>query len=183
MLRFANEGLLGNMFSKGHFFGGEGENMRKYHKFLFSGQNLSLLLFAGVVAVSGCTGTQNGPFAGMEAPKEEPSALTPGMTKKTITKGQTKQSEIMQVFGPPDYVTSTSSGGEMWGYDRVSREVASNAFGIGILGGGLPGGALLGGIASARTETTKQTVRTMFLLVYFDKNDTVTDYKISATRF
>jgi len=131
----------------------------------------------------GCSGTQNRPFESIGEPEEKPNALTPGMTKTIIKKGETKQAEVMQVFGPPDYVTSTASGGIMWGYDRVSREVASSSFSLGLLGGGLPGNALIGGVAGAKSSNISQTVRTIFLLVYFDKTDTVTDYKISATRF
>ena len=65
----------------------------------------------------------------------------------------------------------------------MSLETACSAFGIGVLGGGLPGGGLIGGIASARSDSTTQTVKTIFLLIYFDKNETVADYKLSATLF
>ncbi len=119
----------------------------------------------------------------LEQPEETKSALTPGMTKKTIVKGKTTQAEVMEVFGPPDLVTTTSSGGEMWGYDRVSRDVTYNAFGIGGIGGAGVGGGIIGGGVAARTGSQTQTVRTMFLLIYFDKKDKVVDYKISATRF
>ena len=34
----------------------------------------------------------------------------------------------MEIFGPPDMVTRSGSG-EMWGYDKVSREVAESATG------------------------------------------------------
>ena len=56
------------------------------------------------------------------------SALTPGMVVKHIQKGKTTQAEIMETFGPPDMVTR-SGPGEMWGYDKVSREVAEAATG------------------------------------------------------
>lgn len=129
-----------------------------------------------------CAQNQDARFEGLEQPIEKQSSLTPGATKKTIVKGKTKQSEILEVFGPPDLITTTTSG-EMWGYDRVSRETASSAFGIGVLGGGLHGAGFLGGVAGARSDSTTQTVKTLFLLIYFDKNETVADYKLSATRF
>lgn len=143
---------------------------------------MRVLTLIALVTAMGCAQSQDARFEGLEQPIEKQSSLTPGATKKTIVKGKTRQSEILEVFGPPDLVTTTSSG-EMWGYDRVSRETASSAFGIGVLGGGLPGAGLLGGVASARSDSTTQTVKTIFLLIYFDKNETVADYKLSATRF
>ncbi len=50
------------------------------------------------------------------------------MVVKNIQKGKTTQAEIMEIFGPPDMVTRSGSG-EMWGYDKVSREVAEAATG------------------------------------------------------
>lgn len=102
----------------------------------------------------------------MSRPDLQPkaSALTPGMVVKHIQKGKTTQAEIMEVFGPPDMVTRSGSG-EMWGYDKVSREVAEaatgakagartgagsaagasiGAGGLGLLGGA--GGGIIGGI-------------------------------------
>jgi len=80
------------------------------------------------------------------------SALTPGMIVKNIQKGKTTQAEIMEIFGPPDMVTRSGSG-EMWGYDKVSREVAESATGAragaasasgASVGGGV--GGLVGGV-------------------------------------
>lgn len=58
-----------------------------------------------------------------------PSALTPGMVKTRLIVGKTNQTEVMEVFGPPDHVTKSGNRGEMWGYDKVSREVAEVATG------------------------------------------------------
>jgi hypothetical protein len=88
------------------------------------------------------------------------SALTPGMIGKNIQKGKTTQAEIMEIFGPPDMITKSGSG-EMWGYDKVSREVAEASTGarvgagsasdsrLGGSGAGLVGGAgagVVGGV-------------------------------------
>ena len=93
-------------------------------------------------------------------PPARASALTPGMVGKNIQKGKTTQTEIMEIFGPPDMGTRSGSG-EMWGYDKVSREVAeattgarvgaSSASGarVGAGGAGLIGGAgagVVGGV-------------------------------------
>lgn len=98
------------------------------------------------------------------------SALTPGMIGKNIQKGKTTQAEVMEIFGPPDMVTRSGSG-EMWGYDKVSREVAESATGakagassssgarVGAGGAGLVGGAgagVLGGVLGLVGGSTGQ---------------------------
>jgi len=110
------------------------------------------------------------------------SNLTPGMITTTIEEGKSTKKDVMEVFGPPDLITK-EDGVEMWGYDKISRETAYGSFGIGVLGGGLPGGAgLVGGSVSAKQGYTSQTNKTVFLLIYF-KNDKVVEYKLSTTKF
>lgn len=111
-----------------------------------------------------------------------PSALTPGAAKKHIVRGQTTQAEVIEIFGTPNVIT-TRDRGEMWVYDKVSSETASAVFGIGGLGGGFGqtgagGGALGLGLASARRSET-----TVMLIIYFDENDVVRDYRITQTKF
>jgi hypothetical protein len=118
------------------------------------------------------------------------SALTPGMVKTKLIAGKTTQAEVLELFGPPDLVTSLEKG-EMWGYDKVSRELAEAATGISLgatslfggAGGGVLGG-ILGGIGGGAQESRRvESTTTVFLLVYFDKQGIVTDYKLSATKF
>ena len=104
------------------------------------------------------------------------------MISTTLEEGKSSKKDVMEVFGPPDLITK-EDGVELWGYDRISRETAYRSFGIGVLGGGIPGGAaLLGGGISAKQGSTNQTTKTVFLLVYF-KNDIVVEYKLSTTKF
>ena len=126
------------------------------------------------------------------------SALTPGMVKKHLIVKKTTQAEILEMFGPPDMVTKSGSG-EMWGYDKVSREVAQAAVGsgstigaggLGLVGGGAGGalGGILGGIGGTYGQSAQQSRRTestttFFMLIYFDDKNVVTDYKLSATKF
>jgi len=111
-----------------------------------------------------------------------PSNLTPGMVKKQVIVGTTTQGEIMEIFGPPDLITKKGDY-EMWGYDKISREAAYTAFGLGVGGGGAVGAGGLGGLAGLRTGYAAQSTKTIFLLIYFDQKNVVTDYKLSATRF
>ncbi len=121
------------------------------------------------VAVSGC-------LAGGR------SNLTPGSAKRHLRPGVTHQAEVVQVFGPPNIVTFRD-GGEMWVYDKVSSHQANSAFAIGGMGGGIAtagaGGGLIGfgASGSSRSETT------VMLIVYYDQNDVVADYKFTQTKF
>ncbi len=110
------------------------------------------------------------------------SNLTAGMVSKQVIRGKTAQADIMEIFGPPDLVTMKNDY-EMWGYDKISREAAYTAFGVGLGGGGAVGAGGLGGLAGLRTGYSTQSTRTLFLLIYFDKDHVVSDYKLSATRF
>lgn len=136
-----------------------------------------LLIFCSI-ALSSCVMApqelprQELPRQELSRPETQPkaSALTPGMVVKHIQKGKTTQAEIMEVFGPPDMVTKSGSG-EMWGYDKVSREVAEAATGarvgassaagsrVGAGGAGLVGGAgagVLGGVLGLVGGSTGQ---------------------------
>lgn len=118
--------------------------------------------------------------AGGYGPTEK-SKLTPGMVTTKIEVGKTSQAQVMEIFGPPDLVTREKDI-EMWGYDKISRELAYGSFGIVPFGFATPGGAVAGGLAHAGTGYQSQTVKTVFLLVYF-KDRVVVDYKLSATKF
>ncbi len=110
------------------------------------------------------------------------SSITPGAAKKNIHPGETSQAEVVEVFGTPNVITHKKNQ-EMWIYDKVSSKTTSTAFGLGgggagwgSSGGGI--GGLAGGVSSSsRSETT------VMLIIYFDENDLVQDYKISQTKF
>jgi len=114
--------------------------------------------------------------------QSRPSALTPGAAKKNIVPGTTTQAEVIEVFGTPNVITR-KDGGEMWVYDKVSSRQTSAAFGIGGLGGGGGGGGLGGGGLGGGVGSTERSETTVMLIIYFDQNDVVRDYKISQTKF
>ncbi len=110
------------------------------------------------------------------------SAITPGAAKKHIQPGVTTQAEIIEVFGTPNVITR-KDGGEMWVYDKVSSRTTSAAFGIGGVGGGGGSGGLGGGGMGGGVGSTERSETTVMLIVYFDQNDIVRDYKITQTKF
>ncbi|MFH1748207.1 MAG: hypothetical protein ABIG44_14325 [Planctomycetota bacterium] len=110
------------------------------------------------------------------------SAITPGAAKKHIHPGVTTQAEVVEIFGTPNIITR-KHGGEMWVYDKVSSRQTSAAFGIGGVGGGAGSSGFGAGGLAAGVGGSERSETTVMLIVYFDENDTVRDYKISQTKF
>lgn len=122
-------------------------------------------LLAGAMLVSGCAssyGTKQG------AAKE--SALTSGMTKKFIYPGQTTQTEVLEIFGPPDLVTR-KEGKDVWTYDKISQDVSTSGGFVTILIAGY-----------SKSSGHSRNTSTM-LIIYFNKNEVVDDYKLSVSKF
>lgn len=113
----------------------------------------------------------------------QPSAVTPGMAKKKIIKGQTTQAEVVQIFGAPNLVTKMQNGGELWVYSNCAsvRKAIGLGLGAGILGGGgsIGGGAGIGGSFGSSVEQS----RNINFMVKFDKNEVVIDYYFSQLQY
>lgn len=114
--------------------------------------------------------------------ESRPSSLTPGATKKHIKPGETTQAEVIEVFGTPNIITR-KDGYEMWVYDKVSSTQTTAVFGAGGIGGGGGGSGFGGGGLGGGVGSTERSETTVMLIVYFDENDVVKDYKISQTKF
>ncbi|MEW6170516.1 MAG: hypothetical protein AB1472_03020 [Candidatus Omnitrophota bacterium] len=111
------------------------------------------------------------------------SNLTPGMAKKYLVKGETSQSEVLQIFGAPNIITKNKSGNEVWTYDKISSEAATSH--IGGAGGviGLPGTTpAVGGMTAGGARSSSST-RTLTLIIEFDENDVVKDFSYRSSEF
>ena len=87
-----------------------------------------------------------------------------------IVKGQTKQSEIMEVFGPPDLVTHKKDL-QVWTYDKIRYDIhQSDTYWTVLLGG------------ASDTYMKSGSTSTM-LIIYFNNDDIVQDYRMNVTRF
>ena len=118
-----------------------------------------------VLVMAGCSSYR--PTA-QEMAKE--SALTPGMASKYIYPGKTSQTEVLEIFGPPDLVTH-KEGRDVWTYDKISQEVSSSEGYLTIL------------IAGASRSSARRFSRSVMLIVYFDDKGMVQDYKLSSSKF
>ncbi|QNA87006.1 hypothetical protein G4G27_14840 [Sphingomonas sp. So64.6b] len=119
--------------------------------------------------------------------KEEKSSLTHGMVQLNVKVGTTTQAEIIESFGAPNITTIDGSGQEMWVYDRhatVSYD-KSSGFSIGLLlggGGGDVGGG--GGLGfSSKKSTSSESSRSMTLIIKFDANKVVSDFRSRSSSF
>jgi hypothetical protein len=112
---------------------------------------------------AGCAESNKSPI-----PKE--SNLTAGMAKKTIVKGQTTQAEVTEIFGPPDLVTHKDNM-QVWTYDKIRYDVESSDGYLNVL------------VAGAGGHKAHSSSTSTMLIIYFDSNDKVIDYRMSVTRF
>lgn len=129
------------------------------------------------------------PFSAQAFAKDgdDANTLTHGMVQMTLKVGETSQAEILEKFGGPNITTIDSTGQEMWVYDRhatVSYDKQSG-FSIGLAVGGGGGGVGAGGglgFGSKKSQSSVST-RTMTLIIKFDANKIVSDFKSRSSSF
>jgi len=126
---------------------------------------------------------------------QQKSNLTAGMVKKYVKIGEASQTDLLAVFGAPNIITRDKDGNEVWTYDRQSIASASevaewNAAGsVGVAAAGLAGDTIVGGGATAGGSSGKSSTAgqvssaTFTLMIKFDENDLVQDYRMMATQF
>jgi hypothetical protein len=126
---------------------------------------------------------------------QQKSNLTAGMVKKYVKVGEATQTDILTVFGAPNIITRDKENNEVWTYDRQSIASASevaewNSSGsVGVLAGGLVGNTAVGGGASIGGSSGKGSTAgqvssaTFTLIIKYDENDVVQDYRMMATQF
>ena len=103
-------------------------------------------------------------------PQEPRSPVTAGMVKMKVVKGETTQTEVLEIFGPPDLLTY-QDGAEVWTYDKTTYEIESKSGYFTVL--------LAGGSSSkARSASVSSMV-----IIYFDENEVVRDYRISIVKY
>ena len=102
-------------------------------------------------------------------------ALTQGNVQLNLRVGETSKAQVLEVFGAPNITTRDGGGQEMWSYQRhatVSQSKESDSFWTILLLGG-----------SSKTSGFSQTMRTMTLIIKFDKNDIVSDFRSRTSDF
>ncbi|MGB0217485.1 MAG: hypothetical protein ACPF9E_18845 [Alteromonas oceani] len=103
------------------------------------------------------------------------SNLTHGNVQMTLKKGVTTKAQVIESFGSPNITTIDASGKEVWTYQRHATVANSSSSSSGwtvILAGG-----------SNKAAGFEQSSRTITLIIKFDDNDTVYDFKSRSTSF
>jgi hypothetical protein len=133
---------------------------------------LAVALIAGTVTPLGCAG-----------PAAQGDRVTAGMAERSIVIGQTTQQQILEAFGAPNIVTRGPKASENWTYERVSFDSSYVRGGVGGVAGGEPGTTIVGGAAGIGGGSSSSSMRTVTLIIYFDENEVVSDYRVMETHF
>ncbi len=101
--------------------------------------------------------------------------LSQGNVQMNLRIGETRKADVIEVFGAPNITTRDSTGGELWSYQRYARvtQIGTRANGWTVM---------LGGGASDQS-TVSETTRTMTLIIRFDSNDIVSDFRSRTSEF
>ncbi|MFT8243562.1 hypothetical protein [Roseomonas sp. BN140053] len=100
--------------------------------------------------------------------------LTVGTVQREIRVGM-PSSDVVAVLGSPNMVTTDERRREVWVYDRVGTESVSS---------GSAGGAnilFLGAVSSA--SATRQSQRTLTIIIRLDEQSRVRDFSYRSTSF
>lgn len=121
-----------------------------------------------------------------DAPRD-PNTLTHGMVQMTVRLHETSQMEVLNAFGAPNITTIDASGQEVWVYDRHATVTSdsSGGFSIGLgIGAGGEGVGGLGGLGFGKRKSRSETSqRTMTLIIKFDQNKIVSDFRSRSSSF
>ena len=144
------------------------------------------------IGISGCIRDQS---PALPQSSDQKSKLTAGMVRKHVKIGEATQADLIAVFGAPNIITRDRDGNEVWTYDRQSMASASeiaawNAAGS-VTGAGatlwgnspVGGAATVGGSGGKSSNTGQVSSATFTLMITFDNNDVVKDYRMMATQF
>jgi len=101
--------------------------------------------------------------------------LTQGNVILNLKVGETTQEKVLEVFGAPNITTVDGQGQQVWTYQRhatVAQGSSGSNYWTIILAGG-----------ENKAASFEQTQRTITLIIKFDKNHIVSDFKSRASEF
>ena len=129
---------------------------------------LLILLALAAVFLTGCVTTSI-------SESNEPQSLTQGAVQMNLVVGQTSKAQVLEVFGAPNVTTRDGSGREVWSYQRQAQvtQSTSQSSGWSIL--------LAGSSRSASGLSTSS--RMITLIIKFDENDVVSDFRSRTSNF
>lgn len=121
------------------------------------------------IALISCSNTQ--------VPQEntQKSNLTVGIIKTRVIEKQTTQTEILQLFGSPNLITTSSQGEEVWTYSKSSFKASSSSR-----------NTVFGAVFVAESESlaiSDASTTNLDLIIVFNKNGIVDRYNLISASF
>lgn len=129
----------------------------------------SLVLLATIT--SGCVNNNS-----LYQPQNE-EKITVAKAQAELKKGMSSAS-VIEVMGSPNIISTNDDGNEVWVYDKISTQKASQS---GSVGTGLIPSLIVGGSMSSNSSASSQ--RTLTIIVKFDENKKVKDIAYHTSRF
>ena len=108
--------------------------------------------------------------------------LTAGTVQREISIGM-PASEVAEILGSPNIVTTDEDRQEVWVWDKISTNVAYSRSGgviAGLLVGGSGGGA---GAATMNSGASSTSQRTLTIIIKFDSESRVRDLSYRTSSF
>lgn len=123
-----------------------------------------------------------GACANQQVVPTQKSNLTAGMVKKGVVEGVTSQTEVINLFGSPNLITTNSRGNEVWTYNKSSYGATSSSVNGGL--GGIATGTLLGIFGVSGNSSASNTSTSSFdLIITFDKRGIVEKYRMISASY
>lgn len=106
--------------------------------------------------------------------RDDAERITVGKVQREIRVGMSS-SEVAEIMGSPNVVSTDAQRREVWIYDKISTEVAysKSTSGISIL--------IIGGVGASGARSTSQ--RTLTVIIKFDHRGKVRDFAYHTSRF
>jgi outer membrane protein assembly factor BamE (lipoprotein component of BamABCDE complex) len=104
--------------------------------------------------------------------------------KPTVAKAQNSlkkgmsSAEVIEIMGSPNIISTNKEGNEVWVYDKISTQSASQSSGVGL--GFIPALFIKGGNSSSSNVSSQ---RTLTIIVKYDSNKKVKDISYHTSRF
>lgn len=127
------------------------------------------LSLAVMAVLAGCVQQPQQPVT------QQDSALTQGSVQMNLQVGKTTKTEVLEVFGAPNITTRDGGGREVWTYQRAAQVAQSSSSSAGVT-------VIFAG-ASSRSSGFESSSRMMTLIIKFDDNDVVSDFRSRTSSF
>ena len=127
-------------------------------------------LVTAFITMIGCI-----PMDPLDPVSDRNAALTQGQVQMHLVVGQTTKAQVLEHFGAPNVTTRTGDGFERWSYQRaaqVQQSQARSGYWTILLAGGF-----------GRTGGAESSSRMITLIIDFDPNDVVRDFRSRTSNF